>query len=203
MPTRVLERLAWLLVCAWPCACRAQDISVPDSTEADKYALVLYAGGGATLYPTAAGVPSHLDTQVSYWGPSVSARLMWLPDRRLRVGFESGWSTIYSYDIEGPGPNGRVEQVAVPLLLVWSMPVTKRLSLFAGYGTYRVTSKLEYLGTTQAATFSLGYCAALSYVHPLSNTVGIGLDLKWYNAAETRHTLLAAHAQVVWKLHRW
>lgn len=184
-------------------AARAQTPPVPDSTEKDTYAMVLYAGGGLSLYPVAAGVPSHLDTRIRYLGPSACVRLMWLPDRRLRVGFESGWSTLYSYTIEGPGPRGRVDQVAVPLLLMWSMPITKRFSLFAGYGTYRITSKLDYLGTSTAATFSLGYAAALSYVYPLSRTVGVDLEVKWYNAAETRHTLLLAQLQLVWKLHRW
>jgi hypothetical protein len=190
-----------VLLCAL-CA-HAQAVSVPDSTQADKYALVLYAGGGLSLFPTHAGVPSHLDTRTDHLGPSACARLMWLPDHRLRVGFESGWTTLYSYSIEGPGPSGRVDQVAVPLLLMWSLPLTKRFSLFAGYGTYRITSKLEYLGTTRASTFSLGYAAALSYVYPLGETVGFDLEVKWYNATETRHTLLMAQLQLVWKLHRW
>lgn len=181
----------------------AQPASVPDSTQADTYALVLYAGGGLSFYPVEAGVPSHLDTRLTSLGPSACARLMWLPDHRLRVGFESGWTPIYSYSIEGPGPRGSVELVAVPLLLVWSMPITKRFSVFAGYGTYRITSKLDYLGTTRSSTFSLGYAAALSYVYPLSGTVGVDLEVKWYDAAETRHHLLSAQLQLVWKLHRW
>jgi hypothetical protein len=198
--TRTILLQALLL---YPLCAGAQTAGMPDSTQADKYALVLYAGGGLSLYPTHPGVPSHLDTRTDNLGPSVCARLMWLPDHRLRVGFESGWTTLYSYTIEGPGPKGRVEQVAVPLLLMWSMPLTKRFSVLAGYGTYRITSKLDYLGTTRASTFSLGYAAALSYVYPLGETVGLDLEVKWYNATETRHTLLAAQLQLVWKLHRW
>ncbi len=128
---------------------------------------------------------------------------MWLPDHRLRVGIESGWSPLYSYDIAGPGPKGRVELVAVPLLLVWGMPLTDRFSVFAGYGTYRITSKLDYLGTTRSSTFSLGYSAALSYVYPISEWVGVDMEVKWFNATETRHTVLAAQAHLVWKLHHW
>ncbi len=200
---RVTRATLFAAVLSHAAVVHAQPASTPDSTEAGKYALVLYAGGGLSLYPTRSGVPSHLDTRTTYLGPSACARLMWLPDHRLRVGFESGWTTLYSYTIEGPGPTGRVEQVAVPLLLVWSMPLTKRFSLFAGYGTYRITSKLDYLGTTRASTFSLGYAAALSYVYPLTEAVGLDLEVKWYHAAETRHTLLAGQLQLVWKLHRW
>lgn len=175
----------------------------PDSTQADKYALVLYATGGLSWYPAVPGVPSQLETSAITMAPSGTARLMWMPDHRLRVGFESGWTPLYSYTIEGPGPHGRVEQVAVPLLLMWSMPLTKHFSLFAGYGTYRLTSKLDYLGTTRSSTFSMGYAAALSYVHPLGSKVGLDVEVKWYDLAETQHTLLLAQLGLVWKLYRW
>ena len=192
-----------LVAALWASGAVGQDVGRPDSTQAGKYALVLYATGGLSWYPAVPGVPSQLDTRATTWAPSGTARLMWIPDHRLRVGFESGWTPLYSYTIEGPGPRGRVEQVAVPLLLMWSMPITKHFSLFAGYGTYRLTSKLDYLGTTHSSTFSLGYAAALSYVYPLSKTVGLDAEVKWYDAAETRHTLLLAQIGLVWKLYHW
>ncbi len=182
---------------------QAQVPDKPDSTQMGRYALVLYAGGGLSSYPAPAGVPTHLVTHSTTLGPSGSVRLMWLPDHRLRVGFESGWTPLYSYTIDGPGPTGKVELVAVPLLLVWSMPLTDRFSLFAGYGTYRITSKLDYLGTARSSTHSLGYSAAVSYVYPISEWVGVDMEVKWYNATETRHTVLALQAHLVWKLHHW
>jgi hypothetical protein len=181
----------------------AQGPSRPDSAQAHTYALVLYATGGCSWYPAVPGVPGHLETRTTTWAPSATGRLMWLPDHRLRVGLESGWTPLYAYTIDGPGPHGKVEQTVVPLLLMWSMPITKHFSLFAGYGTYRLTSKLDYLGTTRASTFSLGYAAALSYVHPLTGTVGLDAELKWYNPAETRHHLLLGQLGLVWKLYRW
>lgn len=184
-------------------AVRAQPESRPDSTRPGQYAIVLYATGGISLFPSVAGTPDHLETHVAYWGPSGTVRLMWFPDHRLRVGLESGWTTVYSYTIDGPGPTGRVALTAVPLLLMWSMPLTDRFSVFVGLGTYRLTSTLEYLGTTEASTFSLGYAAALSYVWPLNGKIGLDTELKWYYAAETRHTVLAAQVGVVWKLYRW
>src|SRR5262245_20186893 len=97
---RALDHLlAWSALCATAAAC-AQVNGRPDSTQRDTYALVLYAGGGATLYPAAPGTPAHLMTRTTSIGPSAFARLMWLPDHRLRVGFESGWTTVYSYTIE-------------------------------------------------------------------------------------------------------
>jgi hypothetical protein len=198
-----LRQLSILGLLCGPLLLHGQTRELADSTHSGRYALVLYAGGGLSWYPGEAGTPKQLDTRSQRLGPSATARLMWLPDHRLRVGFESGWTTLYSYTIEGPGPKGRVQQMAVPLLLMWSMPLTRRFSLFAGYGTYRLTSKLDYLGITRSSTFSLGYAAALSYVLPLGPTTSISFEGKWYNAAETRHTVLAFQTELVWKLYRW
>lgn len=203
MIARVHSILLASALCAASAACAQELKSVPDSTQAGKYAFVLYAGGGLSYLPTDPGTPHHLDTRVTTLGPSGTARLVWLADHRLRLAFETGWTTFYSYRILGPGATGRVQLVGVPLLVMWSMPLTRHLSLFAGYGTYRVTSKLDYEGTAFASTFSLGYAAALSYVHPLTERLGIALEVKWYNAAETRQTLLLAQTELVWKLHRW
>lgn len=199
----VLDRILSLACLAVPLCAGAQARELPDSTAAGRYALVLYAGGGLSWYTAPAGTPNQLETTTQRFGPDACVRLMWLPDHRLRVGFESGWSTVYSYNIEGPGPTGRVQQTAVPLLLMWSMPLTKRFSIFGGWGTYRLTSQLDYLGTARASTYSLGYAAALSYVYPVSATVGVAMEGKWYYVAEARHTLVAAQVQLVWKLYRW
>jgi hypothetical protein len=184
-------------------ALRAQLPSVPDSTQAGRFALVLYTGGGIAYYPQLPPTPSHLATRSTSNGPGFTARIMWLSDHRLRVGIESGWITFYSYDIVEPAQPGRLELTGVPLLLMWSMPITQRFSLFAGYGTYRITSRLDYITRTEASMFSLGYAAALSYVYPFSERIGAAMEVKWYNAAETRHTILSAQVQLVWKLHSW
>jgi hypothetical protein len=181
----------------------AQPRNVPDSTQAGRFAFVLYAGGGLAYYPQLPPTPSYLETHSTSTGPCLTARIMWLADHRLRVGIESGWTTFYAYDIVEPSQPGRVELTGVPLLLVWSMPLTQRFSLFAGYGTYRITSRLDYITRSQASMFSLGYAAALSYVLPFSERVGAAMEVKWYNATETRHTILSAQVQLVWKLHHW
>lgn len=198
-----LRHLAILLLVCGAWRAQAQSTSNPDSAEKDTYAIVLYAGGGFSSLVSEAGVPRHLDTRLTTLGPCGTARLMWLPDHRLRLGLESGWTTFYSYDIEGPDATGRMELVGVPLLITWSMPLTKRLSVFAGYGVYRLTTRLDLFGSTTTSFYSMGYAAALSYVYPINDRVGLALEGKWMNAAETRHTLLGAQMQLVWKLHRW
>ena len=193
---------AWCLL-ASPVATLAQVSDGLDSARAGRYAFVLHVGGGLSWYPRAVGMPAHLHTTATPTWPLASVRLMWRPDHRLSVGLESGWVQLFGYSIDGPGERGSVQLTAVPLLLMWSMPIAQRFRVYAGYGTYRLTSTLDYYGTTRASTFSLGYAAAFSYVQPLSEKLGIEAEVEWMNAAETRHTLLCLQARLVWKLFQW
>ncbi|HEX2617303.1 MAG TPA: hypothetical protein VHL57_07150, partial [Flavobacteriales bacterium] len=157
--------------CVLPLAVRAQQepsTLVADTLPAGIYAVVVQVGGGASLYPGPMGTPTHLSTQAHALGWSGSVRVMWHPDHRLRVGIESGRVDLYRYTIDGPGEAGSVRLTAVPLLLMWSMPITKHVALYAGYGTYLLQSELDYFGRVRSQKFSLGYAAALSYVRPLS-----------------------------------
>ena len=175
-----------------------------DTLQAGRHAFFLHAGGGLSWYPRTVGTPKHLETSTTTLWPMATARLMWQPDHRLRIGIESGWTTFFGYAIDGPGLEGRVRLNAVPLLLMWSMNITDRFSLYAGYGTYRLTSELDYAGTVRTGMFSLGYAAALSYVQPIGDRIGIEAEVEWMNAAETRHTLLCLQTRLVWKLfERW
>ncbi|MDB5240397.1 MAG: hypothetical protein JWP57_1022, partial [Spirosoma sp.] len=62
------------------------------------YTIVLTLGGGLSYYSTHLGVPSGLDqVDVSRFGVPATFRAMWYPDHRLRIGLETGWTTMYSY----------------------------------------------------------------------------------------------------------
>lgn len=199
-----MRALSLLALLSAAIAVHGQDTTAgPDSAVVGRYAIVLHVGGGVTWYPRGVGTPVHLRTHADNVGVLGSVRLMWQPDHRLRVGIESGWTPINGYTIEGPGPTGSLHLTAVPLLLVWSMPVAQRFNVYAGFGTYRITSSLDYLGTTRTSTFSLGYSAALSFTQPLSDDLGVSAEVEWMNAAETRHTLFCLQARLVWKLFQW
>ena len=189
-----------------------------DSTDADTrrgpYNLVVTAGGGLSYYSTHLGIPDALEnTRLSRFGVPASIRVMWHPDHRLRLGLETGWTTMYSYRGQIAGDPARVYVSMVPVLAVFSMPLawlsgtdrslTRRLSLTAGTGFYLNYSRLDYLGTVLAQTTSLGWMAAGSYTYPVSRRLRVSGELKWYDAVAVENAAFTAELQVVWRAFSW
>ena len=168
------------------------------------YAWVIYAGSGAGYYVSSKGAPAYLHPTVSNFSHISTLRLMWHPDHLLKVGIETGNMTFYSYEFaESANTRAKVKLKATPLLVEWTMAVTKRLNLFGGCGMYFLRSNLDYRGTTTARKLSIGWMAAGSYIHPLSANTGLGTEVKWMTASETSNGLIALQLQLVWKFLRW
>ncbi len=167
-----------------------------------EYSLIGYAGGGISFFAGDAGTPSDLNTELSKTKAIGTLRLMWQPDHLLGIGLESGWTNFYSYKVQG-SVNGEVNVRAVPLLLVFSMPLAKNLKIFAGTGGYFMTSDLDYQQQTKSNTFSLGWMAALSYSYPISKTCDIATEFKWLNARETKDGSLSLQILLRWKILTW
>jgi hypothetical protein len=169
-----------------------------------EYGWVLYLSGGAGYYVSNSGVPNHLETKVSNLSHLANLRIMWHPDHLLKVGLETGHMTFYSYKFKDTaGVEGSTKLQAIPVLIEWSMAVTKRLNLFAGSGVYFLRTNLDYQGRTVSPKLSIGWMAAGSYIHPLSSTVGLGAEVKWMEAAETTNGIVSLQLQLVWKFLTW
>jgi len=190
----------------------AQDstkINDKDSAEVNvqqkgRYAFILYAGGGWFNYigsVGSSGIASN--TAVVRARPTSTFRIMWHPDHRLRVGIESGYENFYTYTVQNDTSSGKVNLRGIPLLLVWSMAVTKRLNIFAGFGYYLLTTDLNYKGHVKSSAFSLGTNVSVNYVQPLSPKLGIGAELKWTNATQTKDYGISAQVLLVWKFFEW
>lgn len=168
------------------------------------YALVAYISGGVGYYLSVAGVPDYLHPTIRKWNPVSSARIMWHPDHLMRVGVETGYMTFLSYKLQdSAGAKGSVSLNAVPLLVEWSMALTPRFNVFAGSGVYFLTTHLKYSGKAMAHKISLGWMAAASYIQPLSARLGLGVEVKWLDAAESTDGSIGAQLQVVWKFLKW
>ncbi len=74
---------------------------------------------------------------------------------------------------------------------------------FAGAGYYHINSNLNYKGTASVSTWSLGWLAAASYTHKLSDNWGIAGELKWMNAVEHEDASFTFQVQMVWKFLEW
>ncbi|MBA2745991.1 MAG: hypothetical protein H0U44_07200 [Flavisolibacter sp.] len=168
------------------------------------YALVAYVGGGVGYYLTLAGVPAYLNPQVSKWSSLTSLRVMWQPDHLVRVGVETGKMQFLSYRFkDSVGNDGRIIVNAVPLLVEWSMAVSKRFQVFAGSGVYFLTTKMDYAGKSRSNKLSIGWMAAISYLHPLGKDLNLGTELKWMDAAETTDGSLGFQLQLVYRFLKW
>jgi hypothetical protein len=178
------------------------------------YSVVLSVGGGLSYYSTHLGIPAALsNTQLSRFGVPLTVRALWVPDHRLRLGLESGWTTMYSYRGRVNNTEGRVYVSAIPTLAIFQMPlawlsgnersIARRLSVTGGTGVYIVHSRLDYEGTVQTSTISLGWMAAASYTQPLGPRFRVSGELKWYDAVASENAAFAAQVQLNYRLVRW
>jgi hypothetical protein len=172
-------------------------------TARGEYAIDIYAGGGISLYAADASRPAYLNTEINTAGFAGTFRVMWKPDHLLSVGIESGFANFYSYRFGSNLTDGRVHLTAIPLLLIWSMPVKKNVSVSVGYGSYLLNSTLEYEGVVKTKMFSLGWVASASYLYPVSSRSGMIMELKWMNATETRDAVITAQLQFAWRMFKW
>jgi hypothetical protein len=184
--------------------CLAQtDVKVDPGINRKK-SLVLYLGGGISQYTAAINTqPIGLQTNIKRTSATATIRVMWHPQYRLRVGLESGYVNFYSYNLKNGNNNGSVSLTAIPVLITWSMVLVKRLQIFAGFGSYFLTSRLNYLGKVQSPSHSLGSNIALSYVQPISKNLGIAAEAKWTDAFQTKDQAMSLQVQMRWKFLEW
>jgi hypothetical protein len=188
-----------------PFAVKAQEeefTSMP--TGRGEYAAVSYVSGGFGMYAADAGTPAHLQTILDKIKANSSVRIMWHPDHLLRFGLETGYMTFYSYALtDSAGKRGKAALRAIPVLVEWSMALTKRFNIFAGSGIYLLTTDLDYITKTKSHKVSVGWMAATSYILPVSKNMGLGMELKYMDAAETSDGSINFQLQWVWKFAKW
>ena len=176
---------------------------IDSAKKSGEFALVAYIGGGISFFTGDAGTPAGLNATKTVVSPVGTLRVMWQPDHLLRVGIESGWTTFYSYTVDDNSVKGKVHVRSIPILLVFSMPVFQRFNIYAGPGSYFVTSKLKYGTQINSTTRSLGWMAAVSFEYPLNGKLGLVTELKWLNSWETKDQSLTLQIHLRWKFHTW
>lgn len=176
---------------------------VDSAKKSGEYALVAYVGGGISFFMGDAGTPAGLKATKTIVNPIGTLRIMWQPDHLLRVGLETGWTNFYSYKVDDNNVKGKVNVQSIPILLVFSMPVFQRFNIYAGPGSYLITSKLNYETETNSTTLSLGWMAAVSFEYPLNNKLGLVSEFKWLNSWETKDQSLSLQIHLRWKFLTW
>ncbi len=178
----------------------AQSNVKTDTLVKRRQSLVLQIGGSLSSYVAPITIkPIELPGSIKRNSLAATVRLMWYPNYRLRLGIESGFINFYSYRIKNGNIPGKVNLNAIPLLVVWSMQVVRRVNVYAGFGTYFLTTHLDYRGKVESKAFVLGSNIALSYTQPISKSLGIAAEAKWMNAFETKDYAVGLQMQMVWK----
>jgi hypothetical protein len=184
--------------------CFAQSIVKTDSLVQRKQSFVLQVGGGLNYYLAAVKIkPAALAGSVNRYSAAGTVRLMWYPRYRLRIGLETGYTNFYSYKVINGNTKGKLSLEAIPVLVVWSMQLVRRVNVYAGIGSYLLTTRLNYDGKVNSSAWVLGTNIALSYTQPLSKKIGIAAEAKWMNSFETKDAAISIQAQLVWKFLQW
>ena len=165
-----------LIICLSTCI--SQSYSQSDDSE---YAVSAYINAGYSRFI------SELDyNDLNKNGFSGTIRLMWEPEHLLSIGIESGYLKLYDISTQRTIQdtitfNGSSELSTVPIITVFSMELFENFKLSIGSGIFLLTSKVDALGnqvnSLQVSTGSLG---SASYHYPLSHTISLGGEIKYY-----------------------
>jgi len=158
--------------------CLSQSIAQTDDSE---YAVTAYINAGYSRFI------SELDYEdLNKSGFSGTIRLMWEPEHLLSIGIESGYLQLYDISTQITYQdtitfNGSSELTAVPILAVYSMELFENFKLSIGSGMFLLTSKVDALGNlVNSNQVSTGVLASGSYYYPLSHTISLGGEIKYY-----------------------
>ncbi|HEU0065079.1 MAG TPA: hypothetical protein VFQ58_08605, partial [Flavisolibacter sp.] len=181
-----------------------QEAQFTSEPKRGEYSIVAYISTGASYFPSRSAIPTYLNAHVIRVQSISTIRLLWFPDHMVKVGIETGHIGFFSYTLtDSAGNKGKIALSAIPILLEWSMSVTKHFNIFAGSGGYILRTRLDFAGKSQANKFSVGWMAAASYILPLSKNTGLGSEFKWLYAAETSQGSVCLQIQFVWKFLKW
>jgi len=159
-------------------ACLSQSYSQSDDSE---FAVTAYINAGYSRFIT------ELDyNDLNKNGFSGTIRLMWEPEHMLSIGIESGYLQLYDISTQLTYQDtitfsGSSELSAVPIITVFSMELFENFKLSFGSGIFLLTSKVDALGNpVNSNQVSTGVLGSASYYHPLSRTISLGGEIKYY-----------------------
>lgn len=157
--------------------CVTQSYSQSDDSE---YAVTAYINAGYSRF-----ISELEDEDLNKYGFSGTIRIMWEPEHLLSVGIESGYLQLYNFHtqrtINGISFSGSSELNAVPILMVFSMELFENFKISFGSGIFLLNSKVDALDNlVNSNQISTGILAGASYLHPLSHTLSLGGEIKYY-----------------------
>lgn len=185
--------------------CKGLNVQAQDSCRCIK--LTLGAGYGH-YFNTFTNV---LDEDVKVNRPSFSARLVWQPEHKLRLGIESGLTYMYSttrVQVDGNSEKLTTDLKIVPIFLSLSMAVVKRLEINFGTGwasmIYTVRLNKSDKNKVTGHSFSMSnFSAGFSYYIPLGRKVDLGAEIRYLYIGKTDDYHVSGLINFSYKLKCW
>lgn len=181
-------------------------LSLSGQNEVRSRALKLTLGGGYGYYFNT--FTNVLDEDVINSRPSFYGKLMWQPEHRLRIGFESGYYEIYS--------TTRIETVnkslklttslnVIPLFLSFAMKTTKHFDINFATGVaimnYGVIVNKSKKSLVEGHTLSLSdFATGFTWYLPLGNRFELGAEFKYLYLGKTRDSHVSAFLDFSYKI---
>ncbi len=142
-----------------------------------KHAFTVYLGAGPNIYFNNLVLAKDDVNELNY---SIAAQFMWEPEYLLSLGFETGYSRLYTVSPrEVPGVD--ISNYAVPLHVVISMKFLKSFYFnFASGQTILINDVSSATEEINASTVSLGdFSGALGFRKKYENRLSIGVETKF------------------------
>ena len=166
------------------------------------YAWILYAGGGYTRNFSEFNFKPEGIMQNGFTG---TVRVMWKPEHLLRVGLETGYHYVYGTKVESftnefGTSDARTSLHVMPILLVISMPVVDRFSVWLGAGGGLLTSHVEFFGeTTDASSFTPYAYLGASYMYPIARDLCLGGEARYVYMERFRDQNFSVQVMLSWQ----
>jgi len=180
----------------------AANAQTPDTT----YALIAYGGAGYVRNISQFDITPEGLQRNGFGG---TLRVMWKPEHLLRLGLETGLTQVYYIKTENiqtdfGSTDFTSSMNAVPILLTLSMPLTDRLDIYGGMGSFLLYSNTESFGSSvTASAMSIGFSLGASYMTPLEGDWGIGAELKWYHMDKFSDDTITLQVMVSYQFLEW
>jgi len=171
---------------------------------AQTYYLNVEAGAGYARYLT------DMDqTGLNQNGIASSFRVMWQPEHLLRLGLETGYNSLFTYEESNIatdfGPTDAKSSVtSIPLLFVVAMQITPSINLSAGFGpSFLNTSFDAFDWHTTSNQTSTSYYVATRYYYPIAQSLSLGGELRWYKIQKLEDSTLSLQIFLSYHLLSW
>lgn len=142
-------------------------------------------------------------------GYSGTLRFMWQPEHLLRIGIETGYYRLYSFeqkniDTEFGTTDAQSSLDALPVFINVTMQIIRPLEIFAGLGPTFLSTSFESFGSkSESSQISTSYIVGANYFHDISDKIKIGGELKYYRINKIEDGTITLQFMFVYNLFNW